>query len=106
MNNGFIFGKIHEMPQLVKSESGVDNVRFVVKCMRPFRNPHGEYVADYFECYLWRGLSETMLAHLKIGDTIAVKARLESSIKQTENGPIEYQNRIIAEDVSFHIQRP
>lgn len=101
MNHLSIFGKLKEVPIVIKDVHGKRTTQVVVEAYRNFRNVDGQYDADTFVCFLWRELSETMLENLKVGDTVGVSGRLESSALVNEFGATEYQYMIFADDVKF-----
>ncbi|NLC41391.1 MAG: single-stranded DNA-binding protein [Erysipelothrix sp.] len=101
MTGLFIYGKIKELPYTIESSNPLKNTVLIVEVARPFRNSHGQYELDTFECVTWRGMSATVLNNCKIGDQVAIKARLESTVVESESGDKQYSYNIVAESVSF-----
>lgn len=87
MNEVFLIGKIHEIGE--KNKNG----HFILEVKRSFKNEHGDFLSDYFECKLWKGALDAMIASCKKGDIVSLKARLESQ----EDGKII----IIVEKLKF-----
>ena len=75
-NQIVIVGKIEAM-QADYSEDRMNGM-LVMAVERQFAEANGEYLTDYFNVQLWRGMIETLKDSYHPGDLIAVNGRLQN----------------------------
>jgi single-stranded DNA-binding protein len=90
MNEVFLIGKIHQ----IKVDDDKE-YQFILEVKRPFKNEKGEFINDYFCCQIWKGAMDVMTGSCRVGDIVALKARLEGSIDDSK------LVTIIAEKIKF-----
>ena len=100
MNNVVLAGKVSELPQLKETTNGTKYATIVLEVTRPFRNSSGQYDSDRIAVTLWKGIAETAMDVCKLGDTIGVKARVQTFSVEKETQTY-YNYEFIAEQVSF-----
>lgn len=102
---GFV-GKVVELPELKESAMGNKFATLLVRIMRPYANSEGVYEHDEIVLTLWKGIAETTTKVCRVGDTIAVKGRLQSHTYEGRDGLMHRNYDIIAEHVSFITKEP
>lgn len=101
LNVTTLTGRIVKTPELRKTESGKPVTNITIAVPRPFKNPNGEYEADFIECTIWAGLAETASTYCKKGDLVGIKGRLQTTQLEKENCPKITMIQIIVEKLSF-----
>ncbi len=71
LNEVFLIGKIHSF-----GENRKDGL-FTLEVKRNYKDENGQFIFDYFPCKIWKGAMDVMISNCKVGDVIAIKARLE-----------------------------
>ena len=90
LNQVIMIGKVASFPQ--RNEKDYVLASFTMEVERPYFTADGQPQSDLFPVTLWRGIADVISEKYHLGETVAVKGRLEMN-----NGSIE----IIAERVSF-----
>lgn len=88
MNELFLIGIIHEVNQAHDKD-----YTFTLQVKRNYKEGVSEFKSDYLPCKIWKGAMDVMKENCKVGDIVALKARLETS----SNGSII----IIVEKIRF-----
>ena len=94
LNQIIMIGKVASFP--VRNEKDYVLASFVMEVERPYSQPDGSHKTDLLPVTLWRGVADVISEKHHLGETVAVKGRLEMN-----NGTME----IIAERVSFITDR-
>ncbi|PYZ95835.1 single-stranded DNA-binding protein [Alteribacter lacisalsi] len=101
LNQVSLVGRLARDPELYFTKGGVALSKFTVAVQRNYRNPDGEYDADFVPCVMWKGSAERLTSVCGKGSMISVNGRLQtSSYTNTENRKI-YKMDMIAEAVHF-----
>ena len=66
-----------------------------------FKNINGEYETDFVDCVLWDSVAKSTAEYCHKGDIVGVKGRIQSDVKELEDGTKKYYTNIIAERVTF-----
>lgn len=100
INNVVIAGKVVELPKLKETSNGTKYATMLLEVTRPFRNSNGQYDSDHILITLWKGVAEMANDVCKIGDTIGVKARIQT-FNVEKDTQTYYNYEFIAEQISF-----
>ena len=101
LNNVVLVGRLVRTPELYLTESGKKMSVVTLAVGRTYKNPDGEYDADFLDCTLWTGIAENTAEYCKTGDLIGVKGRIQSILIEKEDGTKYKKMEIIAERVTF-----
>ena len=100
LNQVVIVGRLVKDPELRDTESGKKVTYITLAVPRSYKNPNGEYEADFIDCILWTAIAESTTEYCKKGDLLGIKGRLQSSVYE-KDGEKRYATNLIAEKVTF-----
>ncbi|MFV0380213.1 MAG: single-stranded DNA-binding protein [Anaerorhabdus sp.] len=100
LNQCALVGKIKELPEMKKTNSGTITASLIIEVDRNFRNSSGQIEQDIFSVQVWRGIAEECCNICKVNSIVAIRGRLNSRINSTETSTF-YNTDIIAEKVTF-----
>ena len=100
LNQIVLVGRLVRDPELNETENGKKITRITLAVPRSYRNPDGEYEADFINCTLWTGIAENTSEYCKKGDLLGIKGRLQTSTYE-KDGETKYAVDVIAEKVTF-----
>ena len=95
-----LVGKVIEMPCYNPNAKGAMCGHVVIETEHPFQNDDGSVTKDRFKVFFWRGIAEECCDHLKPGDWIAVKGRMQSDVRMQGENKF-YNLMLVAEKVSY-----
>lgn len=101
MNKCFFIGNLTRNPELKTTQSGIAMCKFSIAVQRRFRNPDGEYDADFFDVVAWRSTAEFCEKYLKKGSKVSVIGELNTSTYQGQDGKIRTSFHINADEVEI-----
>lgn len=101
MNIVIFIGEISEAPYIRESAMGNKFALMKVRIPRPFSNSEGVYESDEVVVTLWKGIAQTAAEVADVGDSVAIKGRLQSRSFEGKDGNIHLAYDVIAERVSF-----
>lgn len=105
MNLVVFVGEIVETPKLRETTNGNTFATMTIQTHRPFANSEGIYETDEIGITLWKGIAQTTAEVANVGDTIAVKGRMQSRNFEGKDGMIYRAYDVIAENVSLLIKK-
>ena len=97
LNQIVIAGRLTHDPEIIELENG-KVVYITVAVQRSYKNVDGTYDTDFIKCQLWNGNTHE---YLKKGDVVGIKGRLQTEIKENEDGTKSYITNVICEKLSF-----
>ncbi|TMW72543.1 single-stranded DNA-binding protein [Alteribacter natronophilus] len=101
LNQVSLVGRLVKDPDLYFTKEGVALSKFTVAVQRNFRNPDGEYDADFIPCIMWKGSAERLTSVCGKGSMISVNGRLQTSnYTNSENRRI-FKMDMVAEGIHF-----
>lgn len=103
MNNVQIIGRITADPELRQTQSGISCCRFTVAVNRKFKNPNGEYDADFISCVAWRQTAEFITRYFSKGKMIALEGSLRTGSYTDKNHSdvTHYTTDLFVDNVEF-----
>ena len=101
INTFFLEGTIEKISELSHTEKGIARAFITLKSKRPFRSAEGEYVDDFIEVELWRGIAEVCIENCEYGTLLGIQGRIQTSVCETKEGKPFICYKFVAEKVSF-----
>lgn len=103
MNKCVLIGRLTADPELRQTQSGISSCRFTVAVNRKFKNPNGEYDADFISCQAWRQTAEFVSRYFNKGKMIALEGTLRTGSYQDRNHSdvTHYTTDVFVENVEF-----
>ncbi|MBO4537321.1 MAG: single-stranded DNA-binding protein [Erysipelotrichaceae bacterium] len=91
-NQIFLVGRI----DVLQADYGEDRMNGTIRLAveRPFPESNSEYLTDYFDVRVWRGMVETLKDSYRPGDLVGINGRIQN------DGPAG-QQLIIAEKITL-----
>jgi len=101
LNNIVLVGRLTRDPEVNKTDSNKNYSHITLAVPRSFKNMNGEYETDFVDCILWDSVAKSTSEYCHKGDIVGVKGRIQSDVKEQEDGSKKYYMNIIAERVTF-----
>lgn len=103
MNKVILIGRLTADPELRQTQSGISSCRFTVAVNRKFKNPNGEYDADFISCQAWRQTAEFISRYFSKGKMIALEGTLRTGSYKDKNHQdvTHYTTDVFVENVEF-----
>ena len=101
MNKVQLVGRLTRDPELRTTANGVSVCSFTVAVNRRFKNPQGEYEADFINCVAWRKTATFITAYFKKGDGIEIEGSIETRKYIDKNGENRTAFEINVEKAGF-----
>ena len=101
LNQVVLVGRLVKNPELKKSERDKSYSFITLAIPRAYKNTDGKYDSDFIDCILWDGVAKNTAEYCKKGDIVGVKGRLQSDVKEQNDGSKKYYTNIIAEKITF-----
>jgi len=98
MNRVLLIGRMCAAPEAYTTQSGITSSRFRIAVQRPYRNPDGNYDADFLPIIAWRQTAEFCNKYLDKGRMIAVEGSIQTR-SYDKDGDKRYVTEIIADRV-------
>ena len=101
INQVTLVGRLTRDPELKWTPDGkaVANVTLAVN--RHYKNPNGEFDADFVNCTLWKKTAENTAQYCKRGSVIGVTGRIQTRNYENQEGRRVYVTEVVAEGVRF-----
>ncbi len=103
-NYFMLMGRLVKEPEVKELGEGkrVMNVKLAVS--RGFQNSKGEYETDFFTIVFWDYLIDYALDHLKKGQPILIKGRMQTAKEDLANGFTLSYPTLVGERIMFFNQ--
>ena len=101
LNQVVLVGRLTRDLEVNKTESNKHYSYITLAVPRSFKNINGEYETDFVDCVLWDSVAKSTAEYCHKGDIVGVKGRVQSDVKEQEDGTKKYYMNIIAERVTF-----
>lgn len=98
MNNTFFIGRLVKDPELKETENGKKVVNTTIAVQRSFKNPNGEYDADFLDCTFW-GHNAEYVSKMSSGNQVAVQGRTETKIYEKSDGSKAKDYKVIVDEI-------
>lgn len=101
MNEVQMIGRLTKQPQVTKTDKGVSVSSFTLAVTRDFKNPNGDYDADFVPCVVWREQAENLVKYQKKGKLIAVTGRIQTRSYENNEGQKVYVTEIVVRSIQY-----
>ena len=99
MNKVILIGRICAAPEAFTTQSGVSRSSFRLAVNRSYRNPQGNYDADFLPVIAWRQTADFCNKYLDKGRQVAVDGSIQTRQYDAQDGSKRYVTEIIADRV-------
>ena len=101
MNKVQLVGRLTRDPELRTTANGVSVCSFTVAVNRRFRNPQGEYEADFINCVAWRQSAELLAKYFSKGRMVGLVGSIQTRNYDNKEGQRVYVTEVSVEEVHF-----
>ena len=101
MNKVQLVGRLTRDPELRTTANGVSVCSFTVAVNRRFRNPQGEYEADFINCVAWRQSAELLAKYFTKGRMVGIVGSIQTRNYDNKEGQRVYVTEVSVEEVHF-----
>ena len=103
MNNVSIIGRLDKKPKLLKSRSGRDILRFIIKIDRPYCSDDNLFQkVDYIPCFATDHKAVDIYSRLQPGNRIGITGHLQSYCKADKfSNAFNYQIEVYVDGYDF-----
>ena len=103
MNIVTLAGRLTSDPELRQSQNGTAVCRFTVAVNRKFKNPQGEYEADFISCTAFKQTAEFVSRYFSKGKMIILNGTLRTGSYKDRNHQdvTHYTTDVFVENVEF-----
>ena len=103
MNIVTLAGRLTSDPELRQSQNGTAVCRFTVAVNRKFKNPQGEYEADFISCTAFKQTAEFVSRYFSKGKMIILNGTLRTGSYQDKkhSDVTHYTTDVFVENVEF-----
>lgn len=99
MNKVILIGRVCAAPEAFTTQSGISRSSFRLAVNRPYRNPQGNYDADFLPVIAWRHTADFCNKYLDKGRQVAVEGSIQTRQYDAQDGSKRYVTEIIADSV-------
>lgn len=99
MNKVILIGRVCAAPEAFTTQSGISRSSFRLAVNRPYRNPQGNYDADFLPVIAWRQTADFCNKYLDKGRQVAVEGSIQTRQYDAQDGSKRYVTEIIADRV-------
>lgn len=101
MNKAILIGRLTKNPELRTTSNGNNICNFSIAVTRDYKNPDGEYEADFINCIAFKKTGELINQYCSKGGQIAVEGRIQTGSFTDKNGVKRYTTDIAVDKVTF-----
>lgn len=101
MNKVQLIGRLTRDPELKITANGISVCSFTIAVNRRYRNPQGEYEADFINCVAWRQSAELIAKHFSKGSMIGIVGSIQTRTYDNKDGARVYITEVSVEEVHF-----
>ena len=101
MNKVQLIGRLTKDPELKITANGISVCSFTVAVNRRYRNPQGEYEADFINCVAWRQAAELIAKHFYKGSMLGIVGSIQTRSYDNKDGTRVYVTEVSVEEVHF-----
>lgn len=101
MNKVQLVGRLTRDVELKTTASGVSVCSFTIAVNRRFKNPQGEYEADFINCVAWRQSAELLAKYFTKGRMVGLVGSIQTRSYDNKDGQRVYITEVCVEEVHF-----
>jgi single-strand DNA-binding protein len=101
INNVVLVGRLTRDADLRYTPSGRAVATITLAVNRQFKNPQGQYDADFINVVLWGQTAETLAKYTSKGSQIGVIGRIQTRNYENQQGQRVYVTEVVADSFQF-----
>lgn len=101
MNKAIVIGNIVREPDYRTTTKGTSVCSFTIAVQRRYKNPNGEYDADYIGCVAWGNQADFVHKNFIKGQAIGVTGNLQTRNYDDKNGIKRYVTEVVVDEIDF-----
>lgn len=94
-----MIGRVCAQPEAFTTQSGISRSSFRLAVNRPYRNPQGNYDADFLPVVAWRQTADYCNKYLTKGSRVAIEGSIQKRSYTAQDNTKRYVTEIIADSV-------
>lgn len=101
MNSVNLIGRLSNSPEIRHTTNNQVVCRFTLAVTRRFKNPAGDYEADFINCVAFGKTAELIGNYVEKGQQLAVEGRIQTSSYTAGDGSKRYTTDVVVENITF-----
>lgn len=101
MNSVNLIGRLSNSPEIRHTTNNQVVCRFTLAVTRRFKNPAGDYAADFINCVAFGKTAELIGNYVEKGQQLAVEGRIQTGSYTAQDGSKRYTTDVVVENVYF-----
>ena len=101
MNSVILIGRLSNSPEIRHTTNNQVVCRFTLAVTRRFKNPAGDYEADFINCVAFGKTAELIGNYVEKGQQLAVKGRIQTGSYTAGDGSKRYTTDVVVENITF-----
>lgn len=101
MNKAMLMGRLTKDPELRTTANNVSVCSFTLAVDRRFKNPDGEYEADFIPIVAWRHTAEFAARYFHKGSRMLLVGSIRPRSWEDQDGNRRYTTEVIADEIYF-----
>lgn len=101
MNSVNLIGRLSNSPEIRHTANNQVVCRFTLAVTRRFKNPAGDYEADFINCVAFGKTAELIGNYVEKGQQLAVEGRIQTSSYTAGDGSKRYTTDVVVENITF-----
>lgn len=101
MNSVNLIGRLSNSPKIRHTTNNQVVCRFTLAVTRRFKNPAGDYEADFINCVAFGKTAELIGNYVEKGQQLAVEGRIQTGSYTAQDGSKRYTFDVVVENITF-----
>lgn len=101
MNSVNLIGRLSNSPEIRHTTNNQVVCRFTLAVTRRFKNPAGDYEADFINCVAFGKTAELIGNYVEKGQQLAVDGRIQTGSYTAQDGSKRYTTDVVVENITF-----
>ena len=101
MNSVNLIGRLSNSPEIRHTTNNQVVCRFTLAVTRRFKNPAGDYAADFINCVAFGKTAELIGNYVEKGQQLAVEGRIKTGSYTTQDASKRYTFDVVVENITF-----
>lgn len=101
MNSVILIGRLSNSPEIRHTTNNQVVCRFTLAVTRRFKNPAGDYAADFINCVAFGKTAELIGNYVEKGQQLAVEGRIKTGSYTAQDGSKRYTTDVVVENITF-----
>ena len=101
MNSVILIGRLSNSPEIRHTTNNQVVCRFTLAVTRRFKNPAGDYEADFINCVAFGKTAELINEYIQKGDLLGIEGRIQTGSYTASDGSKRYTTDVVVENITF-----